>query len=104
MKDARVRKSDRFRALSDIETNVLIQWRAPLTSGAPCVIPVGTVLVADHDQRQGYPGFGCVPEEYALLLPSVVPEEDRKNEKFAGYYFVLLSEDIGTKLELVEPE
>lgn len=95
----RVRSRDRFRALCDIETSVLISWKAPFSSGWPSIIPAGTVLVATHDQWEGAPGFGCVPEDYEGLLPVVVPDEDRRHEKFGGYHFVLLSEDIGTKIE-----
>jgi hypothetical protein len=102
MEQARVKSGDRFRALCDIETAVLICWKAPFTSGEPCLIPAGTVLVADLDQLEGKPGFNCLPEEYEALLPVIVSEKNRSSEKFDGYYFVLLSEDIGTKLEKVE--
>ena len=95
----RVKAGDRFRTLLDIETTVLVCWKAPFTSGEQCVIPEGTILVADYDQHEGKPGFGCIPEDYEGLLSVVVPEKDRGSEKFDGYYFVLLSEDIGTKLE-----
>lgn len=102
MEEARVKTGDRFRALCAMDTVVLICWKAPLTTGEPCVIPAGTVLVADHNQIAGKPGFGCVPEEYEALMPVVVPEKFRSHAKFNGYYFVLRSEDIGTKLERVE--
>jgi hypothetical protein len=97
--DERAHGGDRFRAVHDIATSVLIQWKAPLTSGEQCTIPAGTVLVASHDQLPGRPGFGCDPENYEELLPLVVPEQDRSNPKFDGYYFVLLSEEIGRSLE-----
>jgi hypothetical protein len=95
----RVSSGDRFRVISDMETVVLVCSKAPFTSGEPCVIPSGTIVVAEHDQLEGRPGFGCVPEDYEGLLPLVVPERDRINEKFDGYYFVFRSEDIGDRLE-----
>ena len=99
--EPRVKRGDRVRALCDIETNVLVCWKIPLTSGAPCVIPAGTPLVADFDQVEGKPGFGCIPEDYDALLPVVVPYEDRTSAKFDGYYFVLPSDDIGRRLEVL---
>lgn len=101
---AEVHEGNRFRAVAEIQTNALIQWRAPLTSGAACTIPTGTILVATHDQIVGAPGFGCVPEKYDELLPVVVPEEDRTAPKFDGYYFVLLNDDIGRSLVRLPPD
>ena len=98
-KGTAVQAGDRFRTVADIATDVLISWSAPLTSGAKCVIPAGTVLVASYHQVEGARGFGCAPEAYDELLPIVIPAEDRGSEKFGGYYFVFVNDDIGTKLE-----
>ena len=78
---------------------MLIQRRAPMTAAAECVLPAGTFLVAVHDQLPHTEGFSCRPIDYEGLLPVVVPEDDRSASKFDGYYFVLLSADIGHLLE-----
>jgi hypothetical protein len=103
---AEIREGDRFRTVTPIPTNALIQWLAPLTSSAACTIPAGTILVAVRDQKAGAVGFGCVPENYEELLPIVVPEQDRNAPKFGGYYFVLSKDDIGrllTRLPRAKP-
>jgi hypothetical protein len=94
-----VRNGQRFRVRKDLATNVLTMWKAPLTAGAPCTLPAGTILIADHDQIRTAPGFACVPEAYEELEPVLVPPEDRAHPKYNGYYLVLLADQIGEWLE-----
>lgn len=74
---------------------------APFTGGLKCVPEVGTVLIVDSDQREGFPGFGCLPEEYQGFEAAHVPPEDRNNPKYAGYHIVALASDVGRSLELI---
>jgi hypothetical protein len=94
----RVRKGERFVAAEDFSTGGLTQWNAPFTGGNDMIVPKGTVLVALHDQNEGAPGFACLPERYEEMEKLLVPEEDRTADKYAGYYLVLESADIGTRL------
>jgi hypothetical protein len=95
----RVLEGQRFKVSSDWEVVGLSQWKAPFTGDFKCVIPAGTVVVALNDQIEGRPGFACRPEQYEELLRILVPVGDRENQKFNGYYFVFLSEEIGKRLE-----
>jgi hypothetical protein len=97
--DDPVRKGDRFAAKSDIDVAVMTHWRAPFTGGNAAVLPVGTIVVATHDQRRDAPGFNCIPENYDQLEPALVPEEDRLAGKYDGYSLSFVLDDIGTKLE-----
>jgi hypothetical protein len=94
-----VRKGPRFRVRKDLVTNVLTTWKAPFTGGAPCTLPAGTILIADHVQITTAPGFACVPEAYEDLEGVLVPAEDRAHPKYNGYYLVLLADRIGEWLE-----
>ena len=94
-----VAKGDKFRTVRALPARGLVQWRAPFTSGFECVIPQGTVLIVDHDSAPISTGFGCVPVNRTELEVQLVPEEDRKAEKYAGYYFVLPYRHIGRELE-----
>lgn len=94
-----VAKGDRFRVVRTLRTRALVQWKAPFTSGFECVIPEGTVLVVDHDSAPISTGFGCVAENAAELEAMLVPEQDMKAEKYAGYYFVVAYKHIGKELE-----
>jgi hypothetical protein len=95
---SRVRKGDRFVTTRDVATSGLTTWLAPFTGDFPTDIPEGTVLVADHDAVATAPGFSCLPDRYDEMEAALVPEEDRRNPKYAGYYFVFLDSDIGDTL------
>lgn len=94
-----VSKGDKFVAAKSLPARGLVQWRAPFTSGFECVIPEGTVLVAENDSAPISTGFGCIPENQKELETQLVPEQDRMAEKYAGYYFVLSYKHIGKELK-----
>jgi hypothetical protein len=96
-----IRKGKRLRVASECEVTILTHWRAPFTGGLKCVPKVGTILVVDSDQREGFPGFGCVPEDYKGFEAVYVPSEDRSNPKYDGYHIVALASEIGKSLELI---
>jgi hypothetical protein len=96
--DNPVREGERFVADADTEVLVMTHWRAPFTGGNEAMLPAGTVLVVRYDQNPNAPGFGCVPEDYDRLEAVLVPEEDRKAEKYGGYSLSFVLDDIGTKL------
>ena len=81
-----------------VATSGLTTWRAPFTGSFTTLIPEGTVLVADHDAVASAPGFSVLPKRYAEIEAALVPEEDRANPKYSGYYFVFLDSDIGDSL------
>ena len=93
-----VNEGDRFITVGSLPARGLVQWRAPLTSGFECVIPDGTILVADYGSMPRSTGFSCIPVNQSELESQLVPEEDRKAEKYAGYYFVLSYRHIGKQL------
>jgi hypothetical protein len=64
-------------------------------------LPSGTILVADYDQVPTAEGFVVVPEKYEEMEKQLVPESDRKQRKYGGYYFVFLKSDIGNKIHRI---
>src|SRR5205085_380476 len=95
---SRVRAGDRFVTTHGVATSGLTSWLTPFTGSFETVIPAGTVLLTDHDAVSSAPGFSLVPERYAEIEVALVPEEDRSNPKYGGYYFVFLDSDIGESL------
>ena len=77
----------RFLTVDDIETNGLVHWSAPFTSGFHCVIPKGTVLVTFRDSGSA-DALGLIPEHYKEFEQRFVPDSDRTADKYAGYSFV----------------
>jgi hypothetical protein len=95
---ANLTKGTRFEVLEDIETDGLVHWNAPFTSGFRCVIPKGTILTTLHDYSASS-AVGFVPKDYNGFEQKHVPEADRKAQKYAGYSFVFLRSAIGVKLK-----
>lgn len=93
-----VQKGDRFSVAKDLEITGLTVWGAPYTGSFKCTLPAGTILVADHGQVPTAEGFGVVPEDYKEMEKQLVPESDRNQRKYSGYYFVFLNKDIGGKI------
>lgn len=82
-----ISKGARFQVIEDVETDGLVHWSAPFTSGFHCVIPKGTVLVTFRDSESAS-ALGLVPENYKEFEQKFVPESDRTADKYAGYSFV----------------
>ena len=95
----KIKKGTRFEALTDIATEGLIHWNAPMTTGFQCVIPRGTILVVLRESSSCSLGFACVPENRSGFEERFVPEADRQAEKYAGYSFVFTRLALGRRLK-----
>ena len=99
-----VKRGDRFEVLQDHATFGGTTWFKPYSGSFPCFIPKSTVLIAGNDQLEGVPGFLVVAEDYRGMEEKLVPEEIRSQEKYAGYHFGFLTDDIGKILKRLEPQ
>lgn len=88
-----VKQGDKFKITRDTNVSGLTIWGAPYTGGFECILPAGTILVANADSWGQ--GFGVVPEMYNELEKRLVPETDRTAKKYGGYYFIFSKSDIG---------
>jgi hypothetical protein len=93
-----VREGDVFIARQAVAAIGLTHWRASFTGGFECLIPVGTILVAAHDQVDGAEGVGFRPRSYDEMGRLLVPEDDRGADNYDGYSLVVMLADIVTKL------
>jgi hypothetical protein len=100
MKHSLVQEGDRFITTDDFPTGGMAAYSAPYSSGFNCVVPRGTILVADQDQLQDAPSFVCMPEKYKEMEELLVPEAER-NDKYLGYYLVCRGAAIGGALSLI---
>lgn len=94
-----VRNGARFRVVSSLQVAVLTMWKAPFTDAFKMIPEIGTVLVADHDQIAGAPGFECLPDDYEGFEQTHVPKETWVDAKYNGYYIVVSASEIGRSLE-----
>lgn len=94
-----VKKGNKFKILNDTKIIGSTSWFKPFTGDFECVLPKGTILVADHDQIESAIGFSLSPKEYDLMEVRLVPEKIRNTAKYGGYYFVFTIDEIGVILE-----
>jgi len=90
-----VYQGDLFSVVKDIKVRGLIIWGAPYGGGFDCILPAGTILVAENDAVLWAEGFAVVPINYNELEKQLVPEADRTAKKYGGYCFSFLKSDIG---------
>ncbi|MBF0570397.1 MAG: hypothetical protein HQL12_00860 [Candidatus Omnitrophica bacterium] len=90
-----VKKGTRFIVVKDFSTHAMTSWGKPYTGSEDCIIPKGTVMVAEHDQIEGALGFGVVPEKYKELEPEFIPKKTLNDKDYGGYYFSFEKEDYG---------
>jgi len=88
-------KGKRFKVTTEFSTIALTHWRAPMTDGTPCTLPLGTILVVASDSPSSKAAFICIPEDREAFVAQHIPEEIRRNPKFAGISFVLDKSEIG---------
>lgn len=96
-----IHKGTRFLVLHDFNVTALVHWRAPMTSGLPCIIEKGTILVAFSDSVPLIGAVSCIPEDADAFERTHVPEEIRNDTKFAGISFVLGKQQIEAYLKFI---
>lgn len=94
-----VKKGDRFVVINDLPTFGLTHWFKAYSGDFQCVIPKGTILIADYNQLEGTKGFGLIPEDYKTMEEKLVPNEIRRQEKYANFHFSFENSDIGKILK-----
>ena len=47
-----------------------------------------------HDQVDGAPGVGCIALDYERYEELVVSDQERADDKYAGYHIVMIGEVI----------
>ena len=100
MKNGIAEEGDRFIVMKDMPSSGLVSYAAPASGGFKCIIPAGIILIAAQNQRRGFPGFYCRPENYEELETLLVPESERQGN-YMGYILVCHSVDIGDALKLI---
>lgn len=90
-----VKKGQKFITIKEFPSSVLTTWFKPYTGSEDCIIPKGTIFIAEYDQRSGYPGFGVLPEKYKEMEPFFIPPQILENKDYSNYYFVFNKKDYG---------
>jgi predicted GNAT superfamily acetyltransferase len=72
-----------------------------MTSGLPCIIEKGAILVAFSDSVPVIGAVTCIPEDADAFQRTHVPEEIRNDTRFAGISFVLRKQQIEAHLKII---
>jgi hypothetical protein len=97
----KIKKGQRYRTRADMEVLFCTSWFAPFTGGGRGNLLAGTVLVIDDDPMPQATGVACVPENYVEVEQYLVPEEDRKAERYSNFYLVLKFERLEEECDLL---
>lgn len=83
------RKGDRYRSLRPFPIIVMTSWAAPCTSGVEGIFPVDEAFAVLDDPVEGATAVSCRPVRYERLHAKLVPEADRADPLYHGYYLCI---------------
>ena len=89
-----IKKGDRFRVIKPFKTHLLTMWKAPITGGYERVLPEGLEFVIDNDPFPNSKGVAALPDPYDDWEKKLVSQTDLNTEKYNGYYFVVMFEQL----------
>ncbi len=84
-----IREGQIYEAREDAEVTCMTSWAAPFTGGHDRVFPKGERVTIASDPPDGATAVYCDPWRYEELHESMVPEGERKNRKYRGYYLCI---------------
>jgi hypothetical protein len=99
------KKGDVYEAAEDLQVDYLTSWAAPFTGGGTGTIKSGERVIVDQDILLPRPIAVYVkPIDYAAMEERMVPESDRANKKYAGFYLSLKTADLSRHFRLIHEE
>jgi len=97
----RLKAGQQYRTAKEIEAICMISYRAPYTGGENVTLPIGFEFEIMHDPPRGATGTGCAVVEYDKYQEILVPKTARSCASYAGYYLVIMFEQIEGCCELL---
>jgi hypothetical protein len=95
------KQGDVYEALHDTPVHFMTAWNAPFTGGGESVLKAGDKVLVDQMPHEPKPiSFYAVALDYSAVETRVVPESDRTNPKYAGFYFSLKTVDLNRDFKL----
>jgi len=97
------KQGDVYEALHEVPVRFLTAWSAPFTGGGDSVLKAGDKLLVDqipHDPKTI--SVYAVALDCSSMETRIVPESDRTNPKYAGFYFSLKTVDLNRDFKLVQ--
>jgi hypothetical protein len=97
------KNGDLYEALQDMQIDYLTSWAAPFTGSGKGILKRGERIRAMNEPVEARPIGACLEAvDYVALQSRMVPESDRNNEKYCGFYFFVKTLDLNGRFRLVE--
>jgi hypothetical protein len=98
------KKGDVYEATGDVEVNYLTSWSAPFTGGGSGTLKKGERVIIDYEPLPRPIAANAKAINYTHVEEGMVPESDRSNTKYAGFYLVLKTLELSRDFKLVHEE
>lgn len=94
-----------YEAIQDINVHYMTAWAAPYTGGGEGILHAGDRVLVSHDALYPQPvAVYAKAVDYARVEERMVPESDRSNKQYDGFYFCLRTADLSRIFRLVHEE
>ena len=97
------RKGDVYEAVEDVQIQFMTAWAAPFTGSGEGVLKKGERVFVDQEPSTPKPtGVYAVAMDYESTESRLVPESERSDPKYSGFYFSLKTVALNRHFKLVE--
>lgn len=96
------RKGYLYESIEDQEISYMTAWKAPFTGGGKSIIKKGERIWIKFNPNEENPtSTYALPVDYEKIEERMVPENERNNPKYNGFYFCLSTPILNNKFKLV---
>src|ERR1700735_1427129 len=83
------KKGDVYEATRDVKVSYLTSWSAPFSGGGSGTLKKGERVIVNYEPPPRPIATNAKAINYTRVEEGMVPESDRTNEKYSGFYLVL---------------
>ena len=99
------RQGDRYASNQDQTVTYLTAWSAPFTGSGEAVLRQGDeIWVHDAPSSTAPIGVYAIPVAYGELAARMVPQCDRQDPKFGGFYFFFKTVELNQHFTLIQTD
>jgi hypothetical protein len=98
------KKGDVYEVTKDLQVSYLTSWSAPFTGGGSGTLKKGERVIINYEPLPRPIAANAKAVNYTRVEEEIVPERDRSNKKYAGFYLVLKTLELSRDFKLVHEE
>ena len=96
------KKGQVYKALRDIPVIYMTSWAAPCSGGRENILPNGELFEVLSDSTGNFPSLYAAPLNYEGLQEKFIPEDERKNPLYRGFYLSIRKAIVNADCTLIE--